>query len=82
MAINRVTRIDDRVPVKTVLASVSDKSGLDALVAGLLTEIRGLQILSTGGTYDALSALLPPAPRGSSGRSRTTRASPRCRAVL
>jgi phosphoribosylaminoimidazolecarboxamide formyltransferase/IMP cyclohydrolase len=59
MAINRVARIDDRVPVKTVLASVSDKSGLDALVTGLLAAIPELQILSTGGTYDALSALLP-----------------------
>jgi phosphoribosylaminoimidazolecarboxamide formyltransferase/IMP cyclohydrolase len=58
MAINRVARIDDRVPVSTVLASVSDKSGLDVLVAGLLSVIPGLRILSTGGTYEALSALL------------------------
>jgi phosphoribosylaminoimidazolecarboxamide formyltransferase / IMP cyclohydrolase len=59
MAINRVARIDDRVPVKTVLASVSDKTGLDVLVTGLLSTISGLQILSTGGTYDALFTLLP-----------------------
>ena len=64
MAINRVARIDDRVPVKTVLASVSDKSGLDALVAGLIGLVPGLQILSTGGTYDALAGFLPAGSAG------------------
>jgi phosphoribosylaminoimidazolecarboxamide formyltransferase / IMP cyclohydrolase len=58
MSINRVRTIDDRVRVKTVLASVADKSGLDGLVSGLLKAVPGLSILSTGGTYTALDALL------------------------
>jgi phosphoribosylaminoimidazolecarboxamide formyltransferase/IMP cyclohydrolase len=58
MAIHRVGTIDDRVPVRTVLASVSDKTGLDALVEGLLSAAPGLAILSTGGTHAAIAALL------------------------
>ncbi len=58
MAINTVRTIDDRVRVRTVLASVSDKSGLGVLVPGLLAACPELSILSTGGTYDAIRALL------------------------
>jgi len=58
MAINTVRTIDDRVRVRTVLASVSDKSGLEVLVPGLLAACPDLSILSTGGTYDAIRALL------------------------
>jgi len=58
MAINTVRTIDDRVRVRTVLASVSDKSGLETLVPGLLASCPKLGILSTGGTYDAIRALL------------------------
>jgi phosphoribosylaminoimidazolecarboxamide formyltransferase/IMP cyclohydrolase len=58
MAINTVRTIDDRVRVRTVLASVSDKSGLAVLVTGLLAACPDLSILSTGGTYDAIRALL------------------------
>jgi phosphoribosylaminoimidazolecarboxamide formyltransferase/IMP cyclohydrolase len=58
MAINSVRTIDDRVRVRTVLASVSDKSGLAVLVPGLLAACPDLSILSTGGTYDAIRALL------------------------
>jgi phosphoribosylaminoimidazolecarboxamide formyltransferase/IMP cyclohydrolase len=58
MAINKVQAIDDRVPVKTVLASVSDKSGLDMLVRALVTVNPDIRILSTGGTYAALASLL------------------------
>jgi phosphoribosylaminoimidazolecarboxamide formyltransferase / IMP cyclohydrolase len=58
MAINTVRTIDDRVRVRTVLASVSDKSGLDILVPGLLASCTDLAILSTGGTHDALRTLL------------------------
>jgi phosphoribosylaminoimidazolecarboxamide formyltransferase/IMP cyclohydrolase len=60
MAINTVRTIDDRVRVRTVLASVSDKSGLDVLLSGLLAFCPGLAILSTGGTHDAIRALLGP----------------------
>jgi phosphoribosylaminoimidazolecarboxamide formyltransferase/IMP cyclohydrolase len=58
MAINTVRTIDDRVRVRTVLASVYDKSGLEVLVRGLLAACPELSILSTGGTYDAILALL------------------------
>ena len=58
MAINKVQTIDDRVRVKTVLASVWDKTGLDALVRALRSAIPELQILSTGGTYTALATML------------------------
>jgi phosphoribosylaminoimidazolecarboxamide formyltransferase / IMP cyclohydrolase len=61
MAINKVQTIDDRVRVKTVLASVSDKSGLETFVPAILAANPDLQILSTGGTYSALASLLGPA---------------------
>jgi len=35
MSINVVERIDDRVPIRQMLVSVSDKSGLDALSRSL-----------------------------------------------
>ena len=60
MALNIVGAIDDRVPVKTVLASVSDKAGLELLVMGLLSANPSLVILSTGGTHAALAAILGP----------------------
>ena len=58
MAINRVGTIDDRVRVRTVLASVSDKTGLDLLLRGLLSANPDLRILSTGGTYTAIAKIL------------------------
>ena len=60
MAIGRVGTIDDRVRVKTVLASVSDKTGLDLLVRGLRDANPDLLILSTGGTHAAIAGLLGP----------------------
>ncbi len=64
MAVNTVRRIDDRVAVRTVLVSVSDKTGLDGLAAGLLALVPSLRILSTGGTYAAVAAALGRAARG------------------
>jgi phosphoribosylaminoimidazolecarboxamide formyltransferase / IMP cyclohydrolase len=58
MAINKVQAIDDRVRVRTVLASVWDKSGLDTLVRSLLAANPDISILSTGGTYTALGQML------------------------
>ena len=58
MAGNRVGTIDDRVKVKTVLLSVSDKSALETLVRGILAANPGVQFLSTGGTHSALQTLL------------------------
>jgi phosphoribosylaminoimidazolecarboxamide formyltransferase/IMP cyclohydrolase len=58
MAINRVGTIDDRVTVRTVLVSVSDKSGLEPLARGLLAAPGSPLLLSTGGTFSALDKAL------------------------
>jgi phosphoribosylaminoimidazolecarboxamide formyltransferase/IMP cyclohydrolase len=58
MALNLVERSDDRVAVRRVLVSVSNKTGLDALVEGLLKAAPGVTIYSTGGTHSAIRTLL------------------------
>jgi len=58
MALNRVSRVDDRVKIRNVLLSVSDKTGLGALVEGLLAVNPDLRLYSTGGTYAHLESLL------------------------
>lgn len=58
MALNIVRKIDDKVMVRNVLASVSDKSGLDRLVAGLVNANPEVCIYSTGGTYKAIKEIL------------------------
>ena len=58
MALNVVERIDDAVAVQHVLASVSDKSGLDTLVPGLVEVNPDVRIYSTGGTYTAIREIL------------------------
>ncbi|TVQ99842.1 MAG: hypothetical protein EA403_12545 [Spirochaetaceae bacterium] len=54
MAIERVAEIDDRVPIRRALVSVSDKRGLDRLMHQLVTNCGALEVYSTGGTYTAL----------------------------
>lgn len=58
MALNIVDQIDDRVAIRTVLISVSDKTGLDTFVPALLQANPELKILSTGGTYKAIQEIL------------------------
>jgi phosphoribosylaminoimidazolecarboxamide formyltransferase / IMP cyclohydrolase len=58
MTINVVERIDDKVPVRHVLVSVSDKRGLDAFVPELLRLNPDLRIFSTGGTFSFLEKIL------------------------
>ena len=58
MSFNIVQKIDDRVEIRNVLLSVFDKTGLDALVAGLLSACPHVRFYSTGGTYKAVQALL------------------------
>jgi len=58
MAVNRVGTIDDRVKVRTVLLSVSDKFALETLARGLLAANPEVRFLSTGGTHSALQSLL------------------------
>jgi phosphoribosylaminoimidazolecarboxamide formyltransferase/IMP cyclohydrolase len=58
MALNRVSKVDDRVKIRNVLLSVSDKTGLSALVEGLIAVNPEVKFYSTGGTYAHLEALL------------------------
>ncbi|MEI8093985.1 MAG: hypothetical protein WCG80_07235 [Spirochaetales bacterium] len=64
MALNRVTQIDDAVPVRNVLLSVSDKTGLAAFVQGLAEINPGIRFYSTGGTYAQLQVVLGEAAEG------------------
>jgi phosphoribosylaminoimidazolecarboxamide formyltransferase/IMP cyclohydrolase len=58
MAGNIVRDIDDGVPIRHVLCSVSDKAGLDGLIPALTELNPDVRIFSTGGTFDALKKLL------------------------
>jgi len=60
MTLNIVEKIDGPVKVNHVLASVSDKTGLDMLVRGLVEVNPKVKIFSTGGTYNAISGWLGP----------------------
>jgi len=56
--VNIVERIDDLVGVKNAIISVSNKSGLDVFVPALVEAVPGLNIYSTGGTYDRIEEIL------------------------
>ena len=58
MSINVVSKIDDWVPVRRVLISVSDKSGLETFIPRLKEIVPDVQILSTGGTYNRIGEIL------------------------
>ena len=58
MAMNIVDKIDHLVPLRHVLMSVSDKSGLDSFVPALLAVNPGVKIFSTGGTFARLKEIL------------------------
>lgn len=58
MAFNRVERIKDRVTLRRALVSVYDKAGLEPLALGLAEACPGIEILSTGGSFEALSGIL------------------------
>jgi phosphoribosylaminoimidazolecarboxamide formyltransferase/IMP cyclohydrolase len=58
MSINVVERIDDLVPIRHVLVSVSDKRGLDRFIPELLRLSPGLRIFSTGGTFSHLEKIM------------------------
>jgi phosphoribosylaminoimidazolecarboxamide formyltransferase/IMP cyclohydrolase len=61
MAVNFVERIDDGVKIRNVLASVSDKTGLETFVPRLVKVSPEVKIFSTGGTFSAIRDLLGPA---------------------
>lgn len=58
MAGNIVEQADDRVVIRHVLCSVSDKTGLETLIPGLLEVNPEVRIFSTGGTYQRIAELL------------------------
>jgi AICAR transformylase/IMP cyclohydrolase PurH len=50
---NRVEKVDDLVPIRNVLISLSNKEGLKNLALGLLKINPDIRFYSTGGTYKA-----------------------------
>jgi phosphoribosylaminoimidazolecarboxamide formyltransferase / IMP cyclohydrolase len=60
MAKNVVEKVDDQVKINTLLVSVSDKSGLDTLIPGMVAVNPDLVILSTGGTFARIKEILGP----------------------
>ncbi|MBQ8126490.1 MAG: hypothetical protein IJ173_11535 [Kiritimatiellae bacterium] len=58
MSLNIVTEIDNRVSVRHVLMSVSDKTGLETFVPALVRACPGVKIYSTGGTYTKVKEIL------------------------
>ena len=64
MSLNIVTEIDNRVQVRNVLMSVSDKTGLETFVPALVKACPGVKIYSTGGTYTKVKEILGDAAEG------------------
>jgi phosphoribosylaminoimidazolecarboxamide formyltransferase / IMP cyclohydrolase len=58
MGLNTVSRIDRNVPLRHALVSVSDKSGLEQLIPGLLAVNPAIRIYSTGGTFARIQEIL------------------------
>ena len=58
MGKNIVEKIDDLVKIRTLLVSVSDKSGLESFIPELVELTPDLLILSTGGTYGKIKEIL------------------------
>ena len=58
MAFNTVSKAADLVPVREVLVSAYDKSGLADLVLGMAAACPGIRFYSTGGTYEFLRKVL------------------------
>jgi phosphoribosylaminoimidazolecarboxamide formyltransferase/IMP cyclohydrolase len=64
MSLNIVTETDNRVQIKNVLMSVSDKTGLEEFVPRLVKACPGVKIYSTGGTYVKIKEILGTAAEG------------------
>jgi phosphoribosylaminoimidazolecarboxamide formyltransferase/IMP cyclohydrolase len=58
MTINVVEHVDDRVPVRHILVSVSDKRGLEGFIPRMMRLASDVRIFSTGGTFAHLAGLL------------------------
>lgn len=61
---NVVEKVDDRVKINRILVSVSDKTGLDDFIPGMLDINPDLKIYSTGGTYQKISEILGDRSKG------------------
>ena len=64
MGINVVEQIDDRVKIRHMLISVSDKSGLDTFIPALRGINPDIRFFSTGGTFGRIRELLGDAADG------------------
>ncbi|MFO7870046.1 MAG: hypothetical protein R6V03_01270 [Kiritimatiellia bacterium] len=60
MALNIVSRIDDRVKINNVIVSVSDKTGLEEFIPPLVEINPDVKIYSTGGTFKRVEEILGP----------------------
>ncbi len=49
--------VQDKIEIKRALISVYDKTGLDQLMKKLNPEVKGIEIISSGGTAKAISAM-------------------------
>lgn len=58
MTKNIVNKIDDEVKINNILVSVSDKSGLQTFIPGIVDVNPKIRIFSTGGTYSAIKDIL------------------------
>lgn len=58
MSINVVEKIDDKIEVRHVLVSVSDKRNLETLVPRLIDINPAIRFFSTGGTYARIRDIL------------------------
>jgi phosphoribosylaminoimidazolecarboxamide formyltransferase/IMP cyclohydrolase len=58
MAFNLVKRAQDLVPIRNVIISTYEKTGLAELVRGMAASCPGLHVYSTGGTYDFIAKVI------------------------
>jgi len=58
MSVNIVKHVDRMVKIQRVLVSVSDKSGLEGFIPAMVEINPKISILSTGGTFTHLAAIL------------------------
>lgn len=51
-------KVYDKIPVKNVIVSVFDKTGLEGLIPGMLDINPNIRFMSTGGTYKKIKEIL------------------------
>ena len=58
MTINQVEKIDAAIPIRNVLVSVADKTGLEGFINGMRATAPNVNYFSTGGTFNRLRTIL------------------------